>query len=68
LENLDKAVSHNPKDQMAWMQRGIAYLESKKYPEALENFQQAITLEPQENGGYFYAAITLRSMGMSLLQ
>lgn len=48
----DKAVKANPDDDYAWFMRGLGWLKSGEYENAIKDFAEAIRLRPDEPTNY----------------
>lgn len=68
IDYLLEVINSSPEDDMvlenAYYNLGVAYLKLKKYKEALEAFEQAISIEPWDMAAYVNAAIISEEMGL----
>jgi tetratricopeptide (TPR) repeat protein len=52
IQDLNKAISINPKFARAYNDRGFAHLFMKEYSKAIADFDKAISLNPELAGAY----------------
>jgi len=48
LVEFDRAIQLNPRLDVAWHGRGVAYFNQGQYPDAVTNLKQAVSLNPQQ--------------------
>ena len=48
---------------MAYNNRGLAYSELEKYPEAIADFTKAIKLDPKDADAYYNRGIAYKALG-----
>ena len=63
IEDYDKAIRINPKDAVAYFNRGNAYHSLNKKKRAIEDFYQAIHLNPQFAEAYHNRGTIYRDLG-----
>ncbi|MCE5301061.1 MAG: tetratricopeptide repeat protein [Spirochaetia bacterium] len=67
VKYLKDVIDANPDDDVilenAYFNLGVAYLRQKKYPGALDAFEQAISIEPWDMAAYVNAAILAEELG-----
>ena len=56
-------IELDPKDAYIYFNRGHAYNELKKYPEAIANYTKAIELDPKDASAYFNRGIAYEALG-----
>ena len=51
---LERAATQNPKDPHIWYALGILHRIDAEYPEALESFQKAVALVPDDADTHYF--------------
>ncbi len=59
----DRAINNNYTLMEAYMEKGFVFFDQKKYPEALQTFETAITVSNLYADAYYWKAKTLETMG-----
>lgn len=64
-EKIDKLLKRNKKDYFLWWLKGYVFLYggNDRYEEAVESFDKAISLDPDNSFAWEFKAIALRSLG-----
>ena len=64
-EKIDKLLKRNKKDYFLWWLKGyvLLYGGNDRYEEAVESFDKAISLDPDNSFAWEFKAIALRSLG-----
>lgn len=61
--NFTKAIELDPKYANAYFNRGIAYSNLKKYPEAIADYTKAIELDPKYADAYYNRGGAYKALG-----
>ena len=64
LEDYDRAIQLNPKDPVAYYNRGLAYGHLQRYEQAIEDFDRAIELDPEDLRAYANRGSSYGQLGM----
>lgn len=63
VRQFDAAIQHDFNYQAAYINKGIVYYDQKKYPQALQTFNLATTVFPDQGEPYLWLARTQEAMG-----
>lgn len=63
IEKYTRSIQHNPDFSPSYYNRGIAYYETGRFSEAIQDFDKAMELEPESAMTYLYRGICYQKLG-----